>query len=199
MIKKHVKVTVHHNGKSLNMALKLIDVFKKINNINLDFEVKFDLNEVDLGYFNYIPDENIIYINPIRCVDNSLLGNPSDNSIFATICHEWSHVMDLTYDLLSEYTKKNWGLERLIMTSYARKDKNRIEELADMVAIYLINPYYLKLIDLERYKWLKTKFKSPVPCGKKTFLRYYNEWPKRRQKIFCDKYNITIKDQQIKS
>lgn len=196
MAKKPIKVSVHNNGDSLDQALKLINIFKNINKIKLDFEVKFDLNEKDLGYFNYIPDENVIYINPIRCTNkqfNDLLGHPADCSIFATILHEISHLIDLKFNLHSEYQPKKFVLERLIMTSYARKDKYKIEELADLISIYLINPYYLKLIDLERYKWIKTKFKSPVLCGPCTFLRYYDDWPKRRQKIFCNKYHITIK------
>lgn len=199
---KHVKISVFNSGTSLNQALKLIEVFKKINHIDFKLEIKLDMAEKDLGYFNYLPDENVLYINPIRCTNkkfNDLLGHPVDCSIFSTVVHEFSHLLDLKFNLHSEYTQKNFALERLIMTSYTRKDKYQIEELADMISIYLINPYYLKLIDLERYKWIKTKFKSPVPCGSKTFLRYYNDWPKRRQKMFCDKYSITVKDDQLTS
>jgi len=195
MVNNQIKVSIHHNGKSFNKGLKLIEAFKKINHIDFKLEIRLDMAEKDLGYFNYILDENILYINPIRCINNKhheLSGHITDCSIFATICHEFSHYLDLRYDLMTEYYQKKITLKKLIMTKYAKT--NIVEELADIVSIYLINPYYLKLIDLERYKWLKTKFKSPVPCGPNTFLKYYTHWPEQKKQLFCKTYNTTVKE-----
>jgi len=189
------KVTIIDYGVSLNRGLRLINRFKKANDINFRLDIKLDLAEKDLGYFWYDPKDNVIYINPINCKHkkfNDMLGHPKDNSIYATISHEFGHFLDLKYNLLAEYTKKNFALKRLILTSHGKKLE--IEELADMLQLYLTNPYYLKLIDIERYNWVKGYFKSPRPCGIKTFMKYYNNWPKKVQQKFCDNYGFIIKN-----
>lgn len=192
--KSLTKVTIHQYGVSLNRGLRLIQRFKRLNHVEFKLEIKLDFSEKDLGYFNYDPEEKIIYINPIRCKNykiNHLLGHPVDCSIYATVTHEFAHFLDLKYDLMQEYTSKNFTLESLIMTRYAKNEV--IEQLADMITIYFTNPYYLKLIDIERYKWIKTKFKSPRPCGIKTFIKYYNNWPEKKKQLLLDSHGDIIR------
>jgi len=176
------KVSIYKYNISFNRGLKLIERFKRVNNIDFQLELKLDFAEKYLGYYNYNSTENIIYINPIRCTHqkkNNLLGHPSDCSIYATITHELAHFLDLKFKLVDEYTSKNFALKHLYLSSQGKE--NKIEEIAELISIYLINPYYLKLADIERYNWIKGKFKSPMSCGKKSFMKYYIRWSEEKQ------------------
>jgi len=199
MKKPTTKVSIHSYGRGITKGLKLIDRFKQINNLQFDLEIKLDFQEPDLGYFNYDPKEKVIFINPIRCSNkpkkNDMEGNPKDNSIHATICHEFGHFLDLKLRLLAEYRKKDFTLKSLIMTKWGKK--HVIEELADLITLYLTNPYCLKLIDKERFMWIKSKFKSPSPCGKKFFINCFCGWKSKARKKFRDTYGIYIVKDEI--
>lgn len=185
------KVSIYNYGTSLNRGIRLLERFKNINSVSFRLDIKIDFSEPDLGRLNYDPKDRVIYVNPSKCENkdfNDLLGHPADCSVYSTLVHELSHFIDQKYKLGTEYYLKNWGLKRLIVTNYSKEDIR--EELADILTIYLTNPYYLKLIDKERYCWLKSKFKSPTPCGYQTFLKLYNRWPKKLQDKFCTDYNI---------
>lgn len=185
------KVSIYNYGTSLNRGIRLLERFKKINGLNFQLDIKIDFSEPDLGRFNYDPLDQSIYVNPVKCENkkfNDLLGHPTDCSVYATLIHETGHNLDRKYFLVPNYHQKNRGLKRLIGGDFDTSDIR--EELADILTIYLTNPYYLKLIDKERYCWLKSKFKSPTPCGYQTFLKLYNRWPKKVQDKFCTDYNI---------
>ena len=192
------KVSILSYGISLNRGLNIIERFKNINNMAFELEIKLDFDEPDLGYLWYQKRQKAIYINPLRCDNrkrNNLYGYPKDNSICATIAHEFGHFIDLKLDLLHQYKKEEFTKKQLIITKYARDDLK--EEIADMLAVYFINPYCIKIIDEERYNWLKERFKSPSPCGLKTFMKYYDMWPKSKQKWFKDTYKLKIEFNNI--
>lgn len=195
---KRTKITVHNKGRQLNSALKLIEIFKSKNNVNLKVEIKLDFEEKDLGYYLYEEKDQALYINPIRCTQEEhgeLRGSPFDNSIYGTVIHEFSHYLDQKYEIINEYLGKKFFVEFLILNKNCIR--NRVEELAEIISIYLVNPYYLKLVDEERFKWIKTKFKSPSRCGKKTFMRYYEKWPEKYQIRLKEYFKITINEGEI--
>ncbi len=187
------KISIHTYGKSLRKAIKLIDKFKKINNMNFNLEIKLDFDEEDLGRFDY-SGKSIIFINPVNCALNNKKynkreGSPWSNSIMSTVMHEFSHLLDDRLSMLPQYTLKKQELRGLVLSKYSNEP---CEELAEIGTLFLINPYLIKLLDNERYKWLKSYYKSPTPCGKKTFFNYYNSWSSKIKKRFRDKFNIKI-------
>jgi len=195
MRKYSTSVSILSYGTSLNRGLTIIEKFKKVNGIDFELEIKLDFDDPNLGYLWYSDQKKVkvIYINPLRCTNlkkNNLYGYPKDNSICSTISHEFGHFLDLKLKLLEPYNTEEFTNKKLILTKYAREDLK--EELADLIAVYLINPYCIKLLDKERYDWLRTKFKSPSPCGLKTFMNYYNVWPGTKQRWFCDTYNLKL-------
>lgn len=203
------KISIYDYGISINRGLRLIDRFKEINELEFELEVKIDFSESDLGYYYYSTHDKVIYINPIKCVNNEsksknskskskknkMRGNPKDNSPCSVIAHEFSHFLDHKFKLLKDYEKQEFTKPTLAMTKYAKKEV--IEQLADCLALYLINPYCLKLIDEERFEWCKSKFKTPSVCGEKTFIGYFINWPKKQRELFERVYKISVKNDKV--
>jgi len=189
------KVSIVNFGKSLERARKLIELFKKRNNMNFHIEIKLDFDEPDLGRYEYKDTDKAIYINPSNCSSlespkGGLLGHPNDYSICSVIMHEFSHFIDHRLGLEAEYVKQPFTKETMAVTEYALTSKQ--EELADLMAVYMINPYFVHLVAPERFEWLKGKFKSPAPFGQKTFIRNYNRWSMGVKLIAFDVYGLKV-------
>lgn len=194
------KVSIISYGRSMRRGLKLIDRFKEINDLHFDLEIKIDFDEPDLGYFNYHERDKALYINPLTSArwtnkKDVRTGHPRDNSICATIIHEFSHYLDKRFHLLKEYQGKKFALKSLVFTPHGKKDI--IEELADLLALYMLNPYFVLLADRERFMWMKSRFKSPSVCGKKTFVKYWYLWTPKQRKRVRDGYGINVISDEI--
>jgi hypothetical protein len=182
-------------------AIKLIERFRFINNKRFQIRIYYDYSTIDdFGYFKFDDTGPIsnLYINPQKCHKElangrAALGFTEDYSVLSTILHEFSHFIDDKYNLLSKYEKITF--ESIDLGSYANSEL--IEEFAELMVLYLLNPYFLKIIDLPRYKFLKSQFKSPSPKSKKRFLTLYNSWSEDVKQECFDKFNIKVKNNNI--
>jgi len=193
-VAKQTKVTVFSYGKSLERARKLIEIFQKRNNMKFKIEIRLDFDEPDLGRYNWDDNDKAIYINPSNCgsleSNWELIGHPNDYSICSVIMHEFSHFIDHQLNLEEQYITQPFTRESFAVTKYALT--NKMEELADLMAVYMINPYFVYLVAPERYEWLKSQFKSPAPFGEKTFIRNYNRWSLNVKLIAFDIYGLKV-------
>lgn len=176
-------------------AITLIERFKLINNKCFRIKIFYDYLSEDLGYYEYTSN---LYINPLQChlVNDNLknhIGFIEDYSILSTIIHEFSHFLDFKYNILNKY--KNNNFNKIELGDYAKTEL--IEELAELIVLYIINPYLLNKIDNKRYKFLKSIFKSPSPNSKKRFLILYSKWSKTAKQECKEIFNIVVENNDI--
>ena len=183
-------------------AITLIEKFRTINNKRFQIRIFYDYScEGEYGYYKYAGPEKIsnLYINPLKCHLEPLsmrqrIGFIDDYTVLSTVLHEFGHFLDFKYSLLQEYDKMSFG--DIELGKYAKTEL--MEEFAELMVMYLINPYFLQLIDTPRYKFLKRHFKSPSPCSKKRFLTLYEKWSDEA-KLECEQiFNITVENGIIK-
>ena len=107
------------------------------------------------------------------------------------IIHEIAHLIDHKLKIMKQYLE-NWPLkkDRLILNSNSRTD--RIEELAEIVSVYITNPYLLRLISKERFAFLKSLFKSPAPYSQVFFGKSYERWSMKTKRNFKRRFGIFI-------
>jgi len=194
-VPKTTKVSIATYGPSFQKTLKLIDIFKKRNKMmNLKVEIRMDFSFQHLGYYVYDGSlKAVIFLNPANCINakgDELIGFPSDDSMCSVIFHEFSHFLDDILNLEEQYLLQDFDKKSMPITKYALT--NTQEELAELMAVYFINPYLVYLIAPERFNWLKRIIKSPSPCSLKSFIRHYNRWSIKLKTHTFDIFGIKV-------
>jgi hypothetical protein len=88
--------------------------------------------------------------------------------------------------------------QRLVITHYERSQTDYAEEAAEILSLYLRNPYFLKLISKDHHDFMKRYIKSYVPCTAKKFIEIYNLMNLRDKENIFKKWDIVIEhDTQI--
>ena len=87
-------------------------------------------------------------------------------------CHFLSHQV---YKGIVEEYKASFPTKRVFLNHYASTDAE--EELTELMRLYIENPILMRLIDGDAYRFLKARFKSPVPCSDKQFYKFYQDYP----------------------
>jgi hypothetical protein len=83
--------------------------------------------------------------------------------------------------MLEKYEREFENKEdRLYLTKNGKLDA--IEELAEIITVYLTNPYLLKMISEKHFNFISSFFKSPTECDEKVFLSKYEKFSKRYKK-----------------
>ena len=103
--------------------------------------------------------------------------------------HEFGHYCDDRFNLLDKYLQMEFKSD-IDLNEYASTSK--MEELAELLSLYFVNPYLLKYINIERFNWVKNFFKSPSPNSSKRFISLFNNWPKDIKKECWNKYKIRV-------
>ncbi len=188
-------IKIHKHGNEINRALKLIEKFESKNKIKFNLEIHIDLDTTNCGYFNW--GESIIYLNPNLCSEpkNSAYGYTNDYGISGVILHEFSHFLDDYYDLTSEYMELVDDYGHCYLNSYSKTDL--VEELAEVINLYLTNPYLLKIINTTQYLWIKSKFKSPSVCSNKEIVRKWNTWNKKTKNNCKKRWKFLVENNEI--
>ena len=191
------------NYHTIDKSIKLINKFCKINDlkynkiININFDYKLSaLGEVTLNSstLNAIN----IKINPdlfINTPEN--FGFYDDYGINATIIHEFSHLLDFRLFIRNSY-KHNFKKTLNIINENCNQSKR--EEIAEILSMYIINPYLLNLILPDVYKFFKNelKIKSPTPCTEKAFIKLYNTWQEKAViQDLEEQYRIIVKNNKV--
>jgi len=180
------------NKKSLNKVTRLIRKLNRINKISFKkLEMILDYSLDNAGEF--VDEENSkIYINPDSCDRDSL----GDYSLFFVCVHEYAHLLDHRLRIWRKFEaafpeKK----DRLYINSNSRT--NIIEELAEIMTIYIVNPYLLKMISKTHWKFLRQFFKSPVACTPNNFVEIYNTWSSKWKANFRRRFGIHVRGDVI--
>jgi len=174
-----------YKSEDLDLAIDLIEKFKKKNNIDFRLTINIDHDDENSGYYH---GSSQLYVNPKNCDNDISLGHPNDHSIPSVIIHEFCHFVDdkyKIYDAYKKYIRKN---KHLYITPYS--ETNIVEEVAENICTFLLNPFLYKYIDEKRYLWFTTYFKSPIHCTEKQFIRTYKKWTPELKKSCWTDYGV---------
>lgn len=181
-----IKVEFYQSSE-ITSALEVINKFQKINDTNFRLKILLDHDEkANAGYY-YEGGE--IFVNPMNCEPNTF-GNPEGNSIGNVIIHEFCHYLDRRYKIFNKYFSYCEEYGQLFLTKYAEDSLE--EEIAELLTVYLLNPYILKKHDPERYKWFSKFFKTPTKCDKNVILNYWKGWNKKYKKVMWSDYGLKV-------
>ena len=179
--------------EEISIAYELVQKFLMINGIKLKNGLKikldFSLPPECCGLYFYKTDACSIYIDPQNCttIENYTYGLPSDNNysyfgyssdltMVGVTIHEFSHFLsNLVYPGIVDEYKSSFPTKRVFLNHYASTDAE--EELTELMRLYIENPILLRLIDANVYRFLKARFKSPIPCSDKQFYKFYRDYP----------------------
>ena len=110
---------------------------------------------------------------------------PYDLRMNNVVIHEYCHFLDDIYDILDKYKKQNFN-------KFFIKYINEKEEIAELLTIFVLNPYLLKILDLNRYKFFSNMFKPINPCSIESFFREYSKWSEHDKMVFRKIYKLKI-------
>jgi hypothetical protein len=174
-----VKIEVSKPPYQIATAIELIERSKKINRFTYDLILHLDYR-TDSEAGSYDPRKpNVITVNPFLCsLDDATFSYLEDNTLFGIILHEFSHFLTMTYfvDFKKNYLEA-FPEQRLLVTKYEAANEDYDEEMAEICSLQIRNPFLLKLISKNHYKFFKAWFKSPVMSSEKHFLFMYNKLP----------------------
>lgn len=170
------------------VAMELITKLAKKNKISFDLTISYDFATDDMGFYlpNSFTHKHKIFINPHNC--KSLIdadecfdepfyhGYTADITIFGVTIHEFSHYLSMTVfpNMLKDF-RYAFPTTRLYLNDYSNNDLR--DELAEILTIYITNPYLLKLISKNHWEFCKNYFKSPVACSVKKCYEIYQDFP----------------------
>lgn len=189
----------------LSYGIHLIELFNTKNKITTPkkFKVKIDTADTNgcAGWYFYEDDVYSIFINPEECGginellindlgDCSFRGYVEDASVPSILIHEYCHYLcNVVYLDFREDYKKQFPTQRFFMSKYVNKSDIE-EEIVEAMRLYILNPYLLKLINLDIYKFMKGRIKNIFPSSIKFMYSVYKDYPVEVKKELEKKWNI---------
>lgn len=186
------KIKIVRLEKKLITAIKIIDKFLTINDLDIKYSITLDYSLKDFGVF-YPDSKSEITINPSQFYDTSLedphsYGYSCDFDLISVCLHEFFHMLDCRLGLSEKYRAR--FKEKFILND--NSNKNRYEELVEALRIFALNPFFLKLINREVFDFFCIQFQSPTPITKKNFLVKYKSWPKEIRELCLKQWGIKV-------
>lgn len=189
--------------KDTKSAIQIITKLLIINNLKMELSISYDYEYEESGL--YLPNQkgksHKIFVNPLNCstedelMDNmttepSYPGYCADSTLFGVIIHEFCHILQyqIYKDIIPEYGKC-FPIERLYLNEYS--NENLFDELAEIMTLYITNPYLLKMISKKHWSFCKKFFKSPITCSESRCSIIYNKFPIHIKHHMKDKWGIT--------
>jgi hypothetical protein len=201
-LKYDVTVEVDSPIEETASAIFLIKKLLRINKIKMKLSIAYDYTYEGCGvYYPNLRNQGYrIFINPMNCKTNDDIdknnwkepfcpGSNCDMTIFGVTLHEFSHVLEYKVfpNIIPNYGKE-FPENRFYLNQYSN---NTLEdELAEVLTLYITNPYLLKLISESHFKFCKKYFKSPVDCTKERCSSIYDGFPILVKKSIKEKWNI---------
>ena len=183
---------IYKNHTEIDKAVSIIDKFKKVNKINFRLDIHLDYEIEDCGH--YLENQKEVIVNP-SLIDQPFFsfGFPLtiQTNMTTLIIHEFGHYLDGKYNIEKKYDKYCLENGKLLITPYTFETDDIVEELGEIIQIYLLNPFILKTIDNKRYNFIKKFFKSPTPCTEKTFIDMWVTWNDYTKNECCHSYGIS--------
>ena len=197
-----ITVEVSHPLQETNVAMYLLGKLLKENNIDLNLCIAYDFECEGLGY--YLPNADglahTIFVNPLKCKRKEQVidgdcdeifshGYVQDFSVFGVTIHEFCHLLQFAVfeDIEEEYAKA-FPEERFYLNDYCNNDL--LDELAEVMSLYITNPYLLKMISKPHWQFCKRYFKSPVACSLLRSRQIFHSFPIVVKKQLKDKWKI---------
>lgn len=186
-----MKISIEiEDNKQLDRFIELVNEWERVNASKIlmkSMKIRFKYDMKSSGeYEDWKP--NCLNINPKRC------DRTGEWKLENILIHEFSHLLDNKFKILKSFKKRFTDNNiKLYLTSYAKRCKDPIEELAEIIALYLKNPYLLKLISEDHYIFISKYFKSPTPCDKTYFDKQWEIYSNRHKKAIIKRYNIDLK------
>lgn len=179
------------------IANSLIKKFKIKNDIEFNLNICIDHLICDYGIFK--PDiPNSVFVNPDLAIGLSdqeqkkmkcFHGYVNDYSLLANTLHEFAHFLCCRiYKTILEDYETDFPRDRLYLCEYSNESVD--EELAEIIRLYIINPYLLKMIDVSVYNFIKKYFKSPSPNSYRHTVNIVDDFPIHIKNDLKEKWNI---------
>ncbi|MFW6121271.1 MAG: hypothetical protein ACOC80_10305 [Petrotogales bacterium] len=186
-------------------AMYLIAELLKKNKIDMNLKIVYDYKCEEMGFYinqNYM--RSTIFVNPSRCKQKGELvegtnkehgypGYVTDQSVFGVTIHEFCHLLqfEIFDDILSQFAKE-FPTQRLYLNDYSNNEV--YDELAEIMSLYITNPFLLKTISKPHWKFCKKFFKSPVACSCKRAYDIYHAFPISVKEQLKNKWGITYNE-----
>ena len=211
--KVDIKVEVCNPMEETCIAMILITRLLTENKIDMELTIAYDFDtEVDNRAGFYLPGAeglaNTIFVNPLVCktkqdvIDGTVetlfcQGYVADFSVFGVTIHEFCHLLhfEVFKDMVDEYAEA-FPLDRLYLNEYCGHILP--DELAEIMTLYISNPYLLKMISKEHWQFCKRYFKSPVACSPKKARQIYQAFPVSVKEELKEKWGIVFNEHEQK-
>jgi hypothetical protein len=188
-----MNLEILHPPEQIRVAADLIETIKTQNHLNFDLTLQLDysMKESAGEYDPSVP--NVIKVNPFLCTDESTFSYLEDNTLFGAVMHEFSHFLTMTYfvDFQKNYLEA-FPENRLLVTQYEAASMDYDEEIAEICALFCRNPFLLKIVSKDHYKFFRAWFKSPVTSSQKHFIFMYNRLPIKCKNRLRTKWGIIV-------
>jgi hypothetical protein len=178
------------------LGVHLIERIKKLNKFKFNIEIGLNF-KIDFSGIYFI-DSNLIEINPLHCTyyqrsRTSYSRYTNDYTFAGVMIHEFCHFLTLTYkkSIHTDYFKA-FPIDRLRLTDIEDVNTDVDEEIAEVMSLYFLNPYLLRLISEPHYDFFASILKSPTKADEKTFIKYYSMFPAPIKTKLYKKYGINV-------
>lgn len=186
-----MKISIEiEDNKQLDRFISLVNEWEKVNKNKIvikSLKIRFKYHMKSAGEFEHWKP-NCLNINPKKC------DKKGEWDFENILIHEFSHLLDNKFKMVDgfkkEFTDKNI---RLYLTTYAKECHDPIEELAEIISMYLKNPYLLMLISEPHYLFVTKYFKSPTPCTEEYFYGVWDSYSDRHKLALIKRYNLILK------
>ncbi|MFW6311089.1 MAG: hypothetical protein ACOC1K_02515 [Nanoarchaeota archaeon] len=173
-INDKISVNIQTPNEETMLAINFIEDFTQTNNLDFNLSITYDFSIQESGvyYPNLDGYQDTIFVNPNNCKnindeDNEYIfyhGYVTDITLFGIIIHEFTHFLQYkVYENIIEEYSKEFPTKRFYLNYYCNNDF--IDELSEVMSLYITNPYLLKLISKDHWKFCKRFFKSSIACS----------------------------------
>lgn len=193
------EITFNGLPKDIIKALKVAEKTISKNKLDIDLKIVVDFT-LDCYGIHEPTFPNQIKINPHLFMNTSKeeLNAPfytSDFSMLAVFIHEFCHLLDFKLNIHAEYCET--FPEKFSLNGNG--SKNRKEEIAEIMGLYILNPYFLRLINKDIYDFLKTFFESPKTCNKVSLHNKWKKWSKEVKEDCFEKWGVKFVNGVLKN
>ena len=202
MRKSSIYVEVDIPSEDVHAAMVIIARFLEKNNLKINLSISYNYEMEECGVYRPFEkgQEYRIFVNPSKCKTQEDVikqefeepfapGSPCDITIFGIIIHEFCHLLQYrTYPSIIKNYGETFPTERLNLNEYSNNEIH--DEIAEIMTLYITNPYLLKLLSKLHFDFCKKYFKSPISCSPKRCAFIYKGWPLSVKEYLKDKWGI---------
>jgi len=183
-------------------AMVIIERLLNKNNIKMNLLIAYDYESEEYGVYRPFEkgQEYRIFVNPSKCktpdeVSKQDFEEPfspgycADVTLFGVTIHEFCHLLQYrVYPSIIKDYGEAFPIERFNLNEYSNNEIH--DELAEIMTLYIVNPYLLQMLSKKHFNFCKKYFKSPVPCTSYRCDFIYKGWPASVKEHLKKKWGI---------